>query len=316
MAATTRYASGALLLFTLLASDMTPARASLFTLAASGTFSFNSSGDSTIPVGTPWSFQLTYDAAAPDLDFELTGSPDATFGRFTNTAAPPALTFFHFRAGDYEVAIDDPVSFGAFSEIHVTFTSVNAIDVNINAPTFFPHLGGGSVSFHADFNAFSTAPIFSNDGLPTNSALGPQSFDQSTVTLLPPSGVVTGSILTSLNLAAGPAISADFDEDSDVDGADFLRWQRGGSPHPNDQIDLVAWKTNFGGAVSASLDSTAVPEPRSAALVILATLSCFVAAGQLKLPDRRPSRRRPDYCRKSQSQSQTEPNRMALNCRT
>src|SRR5262245_22705967 len=38
-----------------------PARASLFSLAASGTISENSSGDSTIPIGTPWSLELTYD---------------------------------------------------------------------------------------------------------------------------------------------------------------------------------------------------------------------------------------------------------------
>ena len=60
------------------------------------------------------------------------------------------------------------------------------------------------MSFHADFNAFSTAPIFSSDGLPTNTALGPASFDQSTVTLLPPSGFLSGSILTSLTLKAVP----------------------------------------------------------------------------------------------------------------
>src|SRR5215471_4025140 len=107
MTITIRSASAALLLFTLLALTPTPARASLFSLAASGTISENSSGDSTIPVGTPWSFALTYDTAAPDRDFELTGMPDPTFGRFTDTAAPPALTFFHYKAASYEVTLND-----------------------------------------------------------------------------------------------------------------------------------------------------------------------------------------------------------------
>ena len=115
MTMTTRSANAALLLFTLLALAAMPARASLFSLAASGTISENSSGDSTIPIGTPWTFELTYDTAAPDLDFELTGSPDPTFGRFTNTATPPALTFFHYQAGGYEVTLDDPADFGTFS---------------------------------------------------------------------------------------------------------------------------------------------------------------------------------------------------------
>lgn len=188
----------------------TSAQAALFSLSAAGTISLNSSGDATIPVGTPWTFELIYDTAAPDLDFESTGSADPTFGRFTNTGTPPALTFFHYEAGDYEVTIDDPADFGAFSEVHVTFLSVHAIDINIHAPASFPPLGGGAVSFHADFNAFSAAPIFESDALPTNSALDLESFDDSTVTLLPPSGVVTSSTLTSFAISpvAEPSSSA------------------------------------------------------------------------------------------------------------
>src|SRR6476619_604925 len=117
-----RSASTALLSLTLLMLATRPARASLFSLAVSGTITENSSGDSTIPIGTPWTFELTYDTAAPDLDFELTGSPDPTFGRFTNTAAPPALISFHYQAGGYEVTIDDPADFGMFSGIDITFT--------------------------------------------------------------------------------------------------------------------------------------------------------------------------------------------------
>jgi hypothetical protein len=198
-----RSARAALLLIGLPALGATPARASLFSLAVSGTISENSSGDSTIPIGTPWTFELTYDTAAPDLDFEV-GSPDPTFGRFTNTSAPPALTFFHYQAGGYEVTIEDPADFGAGSGVDITFTSVDAIDINIHAPDFFPPLAGGAVSFHADFNAFSTAPIFGSDGLPTNTDLGLASFDQSTVTLLPSTGVVSSSSLTSLTLTPVP----------------------------------------------------------------------------------------------------------------
>jgi len=196
--------SAALLLFTALALAPASARAALFSLTVSGTISENSSGDPTIPIDTPWTFELIYDTAAPDLDFELTGSPDPTFGRFTNTSAPPALTFFHYQAGGYEVTIDDPADFGTGSAMDITFTSVNAIDINVHAPSLFPQLAGGAVSFHADFNAFSTAPIFSSDGLPTNTDLGPESFDQSTVTLLPSAGVVSSSGLTSLTVTAVP----------------------------------------------------------------------------------------------------------------
>jgi hypothetical protein len=194
----------ALLLFAVLAVSATSARAALFSLSASGTISSNSSGDATIPAGTPWTFEIRYDTDAPDLDFELTGSPDPTFGRFANTGAPPAMLFFHYRAGDYEVTIDDPADFDTASVIDITFTSIHAIDINVHAAALFPPLAGGAVSFHADFNDFSSRPIFTSDGLPTNPALGVDSFDQSTVTLLPPSGAVESNSLTNLTVTAVP----------------------------------------------------------------------------------------------------------------
>jgi T5SS/PEP-CTERM-associated repeat protein len=73
-----------------------------------------------------------------------------------------------------------------------------------------------------------------------------------------------------------PALGGDFDSDGDVDGGDFLVWQRGGSPNANSATDLAAWRANFGfpGLVATG---TALPELDSAlmawALVILASLS-------------------------------------------
>lgn len=193
----------AILSFTVLVLAANSAPAALYSFTASGTISSNSSGDPIIPVGTSWAFELIYDTDAPDLDFEVSGSPDSTFGRFTNTDAPPALTFFHYRAGDYEVTIDDPDGFGP-SDVLVTFSSVYAIDINVEAPDSFPPLAGGVVSFHADFNDFSSRPIFEDDGLPTNDALDVESFDESRVTLLPPAGAVTSNTLTSLAVTPLP----------------------------------------------------------------------------------------------------------------
>lgn len=202
--------NAALLSVALLALAATPARAGRFSLEASGTISTNESGDSTIAIGAPWTFEITYDTAAPDLDVELTGSPDPTFGRFTNTGAPPALTSFHYQAGSYEVAIDDPADFGAGSAIDITFTGVHAIDINVFAPALFPLLAEKEVSFHADFNDFSSDPIFVSDALPTNTALGPGNFDASTVNLQvlgPPAGVVGSSSVASLTVTAVPESS-------------------------------------------------------------------------------------------------------------
>lgn len=183
----------------------TSVHASLYSLSASGTIEANTSGDVTIPVGTPWAFEVVYDTAAPDLDVASTGSADPTFGLFANTGGTPALHSFHYRAGLYEVAIDDPADFGTGSDIVITFTShANAIDININAASFFPPLAGGAVLFHADFNHLSSSPIFASDALPTDPALGPGSFELSTVSLLPPSTEVSGRSLTTFTVRAVP----------------------------------------------------------------------------------------------------------------
>jgi hypothetical protein len=78
---------------------------------------------------------------------------------------------------------------------------------------------------------------------------------------------------TSFTLVA-PA-DADFDDDGDVDGQDFLIWQRGGSPNPLSNSDLALWRAQYGSAASAA---ATVPEPISAfpALASLLFLCVFV----------------------------------------
>ena len=200
----TAFPRAALLLLAALTFAAPSSHAALYELAVRGTISTNTSGDETIAIGAPFAFELVYDTAAPDLDFELSGSPDPTVGLFTNTGATPALVSFHYRASDYEVTIDDPADFSAFSEMIVTFTSVHSIDVNIHASASFPTLAGGEVSFHADFNDLSERAIFESDALPTDPALDLGSFDQSTVSLLPPSGDVSSSTLTSFAITPVP----------------------------------------------------------------------------------------------------------------
>ncbi len=199
------FPKAALLSCAALALATTPARASLYSLAVSGTVA--SSNFAAIPIGTPWSFELIYDTDAPDLDFELTGSPTPSFGLYTNTSTPPALTSFHYQAGAYEVTLEDAADF-ASGDIQITFGDVNAIDINISAPDLFPTLGGETVSFHADFNDFSSRSIFVSDALPTDPALGTDSFDESAVSLLTSSGEVTGTALTSFVVMPVPEPSA------------------------------------------------------------------------------------------------------------
>jgi hypothetical protein len=200
-----KHRPGGLAWFFILVLTALPLRAELFSVSASGRITINDSGDTTIPVGTPWTFELIYDTAAPDLDFELTGTPDPTFGRYTNTGAIPALTFFHYQAGSYEVTIDEPGEFGPFSEIHITFGGTHAIDINLNASSLFPPLAGGPVSFHADFGDFFHTALVS-DALPRDVSLRLEDFQDGSVTLLPPRGVVLGALqdMTSFTIAPVP----------------------------------------------------------------------------------------------------------------
>ncbi|BBO34822.1 hypothetical protein PLANPX_4434 [Lacipirellula parvula] len=64
------------------------------------------------------------------------------------------------------------------------------------------------------------------------------------------------------NITTPVGLPGDFNSDSKVDGADFLLWQRGGSPTPLSQADLDTWKANFGTS-AATVAASAVPEPAS-----------------------------------------------------
>jgi len=67
--------------------------------------------------------------------------------------------------------------------------------------------------------------------------------------------------------------AGDFDNDSDVDGNDFLFWQRGLSPNPGSPADLTTWQNNYGNS-SQTLTTVpatgAVPEPSAWGLMLLA----------------------------------------------
>jgi hypothetical protein len=65
-----------------------------------------------------------------------------------------------------------------------------------------------------------------------------------------------------------PGLAGDFDGDGDVDGRDFLAWQRGNSPAPFSAGDLADWQDNYGDG--ALVTTTAVPEPGALCLMLLA----------------------------------------------
>ncbi len=72
----------------------------------------------------------------------------------------------------------------------------------------------------------------------------------------------------------GDGQPGDFDFDGDVDGRDFLLWQRGQSPVALSAGDLADWQANYGTglAMTASAGPTAVAIPEPACLVLVPML--------------------------------------------
>jgi hypothetical protein len=82
-------------------------------------------------------------------------------------------------------------------------------------------------------------------------------------------GTSFDEVLAAVSVAP-PGTPGDFDDDDDVDGRDFLIWQRGGSPGGvGDADDLADWQ-EFYGTQPPLTAVTAVPEPASLAMLALA----------------------------------------------
>ena len=98
----------------------------------------------------------------------------------------------------------------------------------------------------------------------------------------------------------GPEADADFDQDGDVDGSDFLTWQQnlgsaGGLSQGDatgdgfvDAEDLEYWSQQYGGGAPPA---TAVPEPGAGVLTGLASLVVTLLSAKPRSAGNSPTRR-------------------------
>jgi hypothetical protein len=116
----------------------------------------------------------------------------------------------------------------------------------------------------------------------TAASIGGSSFANTDFTLAPLApglswDVSVGATSVVLKVLGSVPLAGDFDLDQDVDGADFLIWQRGGSPNPLSTGDLAAWRANYGAPAVGAVQ--AVPEPGSFLLAGIA-LGLVAARGR------------------------------------
>lgn len=130
-------------------------------------------------------------------------------------------------------------------------------DVDLAGDLLVSLVDGFIPSLNDSFDLFDFALLtgaFSSVSLPS---LDP-GLDWDTTNLL-----VDGSI----SVVASP----DFNGDGLVNGSDFLAWQRGESPTPFSQSDLLLWESSYGGGGSNSSNAATVPEPTSGCLFFFGT---------------------------------------------
>jgi hypothetical protein len=89
----------------------------------------------------------------------------------------------------------------------------------------------------------------------------------------------------TFQLSPLPPRTADFDGDGDVDGRDFLAWQRGESPNPLSQEDLIEWQQSYG--EQSAIAESVLPEPSSTTSTLVMTVVFMCSRARHAVSNRR-----------------------------
>jgi hypothetical protein len=234
----------------------------------------------------------TYGAASRQGVFQsLSGTIDPMFNDWLFLGA--TSDFYSINGSDepwgvlfsYDVAPVNP-------QRHFVAASLESFAANYNFLNSVQGVLQIDASIYADGSTqTSLAELSLGNGLPFGFFLGADSASfepQDKLTVVGAVKVVGAATFTSIvhSFELAPEAS-DFDSDGDVDGADFLAWQKGvgiddAAPTQGDAngdgvadaADLEMWKQQAFGAAAAAIDRA--PEPAAAGL---AGLACAIALG-------------------------------------
>ena len=220
----------------------------------------------------------------PEIGGGSEGDPGVD-GDATPGVAMPANYGFVLDLGGPSVAVlygavrDLVLSVNSAAAIPITGGQFSPLDVGITLPqgTYEGNLSSAGLGVGDDVNVEDISDLTG-----TNTATGNGGYsvagNVATLTLplkfllaegADPETEFSGTWTATYSLA--PPVDGDFNDDGFVDGADFLLWQRGGSPNPLGAGDLEIWKAAYGGAPIA-----AVPEPGTLLLMGAAMFSSIL----------------------------------------
>ncbi len=223
----------------------------------------------------------------PDLDGGSEGDPEVDGDATPGVAAPANYGFFIDLGGPsvavlYSAVRDVVLSLNS-EPIPVSAGQFSGLGVGITVPqgTYYGNLSSGAFGDQA-----GPQDLTDEVGVNSASATASYSVTGNTATLsLPLQFILSeganpqveffGTFVATHSLVQ--PVAGDFNNDGNVDGADFLLWQRGGSPNPLSAGDLETWKTAFGGPAIA-----AVPEPTAALLMATGLFGSMLGARRVR----------------------------------
>lgn len=233
-------------------------------------------GGATLTVGNcrfdNWQLQTASHSSGAALDFSL-----MSMNVIGSDPSNPGLQFA--SGGQLGVSGVNSVDFSFSFQVHALGASnsfaahsLNMTGVAFTGPGGIAYLSqevatiGGSDLGPAVTLADNVADVFEFADAQT---ISPHANLQVTVNIfatgLVAADVINFTAFTQRFAQTGPAtLPGDYNGDKTVDGADFLRWQRGQSPTPLSQSDLNVWRSNFGQSLLATSAVAAVPEPSGA----------------------------------------------------